>query len=103
MEELLVDYEDYLRQNKLELWTKDHPEAQEVRALTYRSDKSYKTYETYMAHQEKAANAIICLIHQANYLLDRQLQSLEKSFLTDGGYTENLFKKRLKHRSNKSD
>jgi len=48
---------------------------------------------------EKAANCLICLIHQANYLLDRQLQALEKAFITEGGFTENLFKSRLAQRN----
>ena len=51
-----------------------------------------------MGNVESAANCLICLIHQANYLLDRQIASLEQIFLKDGGYTENLFKRRLERR-----
>lgn len=98
LEELLVDYEDYLRQHNLKLWEKDSPEAQTIRALSYRSDRTYSTYKSYLTEPEKAANCLICLIHQANYLLDRQLQALEKAFVEDGGFTENLFKKRSAQR-----
>lgn len=44
------------------------------------------------------ANAIICLIHQANYLLDQQIAALEKSFIEDGGYSEQLAAARLRQR-----
>jgi len=98
LEELLADYEDFLRQRGLELWEKDHPKARKVRALAYKSDKSYTTYMSYLENPERAANCLICLIHQANFLLDRQLQALDKSFVEQGGYTENLFKRRLEAR-----
>lgn len=95
LEELLIDYEDFLRQRRLKLWDKDDPKAREIRTLT---DRTYSTYQTYLSDPEKAANTLICLIHQANYLLDRQLQALEKAFVEQGGYSENLFKKRLQSR-----
>lgn len=95
LEELLIDYEDYLRQHSLLLWNKDHPSAKQIRALAYKTDTTYQTYRSYLQSAEKAANCLICLIHQANYLLDHQLQALEKAFVEEGGYTENLFKRRL--------
>src|SRR3972149_2060194 len=63
LEELLVDYEDFLRQRRLELWGKDDPKARKVRALAYKSDRSYETYKTYLEQPEQAANCLICLIH----------------------------------------
>jgi len=96
LEELLLDYEDFLRQHSLPLWGKEHPKAQEVRALGYRSDRSYRTYKTYLENPESAANAALCLIHQANYLLDQQLRALEKKFLDEGGFTERLYNARKK-------
>ena len=66
--------------------------------LTDKTDKTYKTYKTYLRSAEEAANVAICLIHQANYLLDRQLESLKKAFIEKGGFTENLFKARLQRR-----
>lgn len=98
LEELLLDYEDYLRQNNLVLWTKDSGEASAVRGLAYKTDKSYKTYQPYLAKPDMAANTIICLIHQVNYLLDKQLDGLGQKFLKEGGFTENLFKKRDQER-----
>lgn len=47
------------------------------------------------SNPESAANCLICLIHQTNFLLDRQLESLDKEFIEKGGFTENLYKRRL--------
>jgi restriction system protein len=100
LEELLVDFHDFLRQRNLSLWGKDHPMAKEVRGLCYRDDRSYMTYKTYITQEipEIAANTMICIIHQTNYLLDRQLRALEKEFLEKGGFTERLYTERKKYR-----
>jgi restriction system protein len=91
--ELLEDFEDFLRFRKFELWGKDNPKAQAVRQLAYLSNKSYETYKTFIESDdpETAANALICLIHQVNFLLDRQLKSLESQFLNEGGITEKMY------------
>jgi four helix bundle suffix protein len=44
------------------------------------------------------ANIAICLIHQANYLLDQQLKGLEKAFIKDGGLRERMTRARLQSR-----
>jgi restriction system protein len=96
LEELLLDYEDFLRQRGHALWGKDHPTAQAVRRLAYEKDRTYLTYRSYIetASPEISANTVICLIHQTNYLLDQQLRQLEKAFLQEGGFTERLYKAR---------
>lgn len=94
LEELLQDYEDFLRQRGLKLWGKNDPQAKAIRLLSYRTNRSYVTYVTYISEPEEAANCGICLIHQANYLLDQQLKSLESKFLTEGGFTEALYRAR---------
>ena len=100
LEELLLDYEDFLRQRDLQLWGKDHPTAQIVRRLAYEKNRSYMTYRTYVEEEpaEIAANVVICLIHQTNYLLDQQLRQLEKAFVHEGGFTERLYRTRSKIR-----
>lgn len=113
LEELLLDYEDYLRHRHLPQWAPDSPEASTVRTvparirqdgtdLTNRSDQErYALYSCWLDHTDAAvrANAIICLIHQANYLLDHQIAALEQAFIKDGGYSEQLATERLKQRS----
>ena len=103
LEELLLDYEDFLRQRGLALWGKDHPTAQVVRRLAYKKDRTYLTYRPYVeqAPPEIAANTIICLIHQTNYLLDQQQRQLERAFLDEGGFTERLYKARTAARQKK--
>mgnify|MGYP001580858308 CR=1 FL=1 len=96
LEELLLDYEDFLRQKGLVMWGKDDPRVAEMRRLAYMSDRSSTTYATYMSSPESAANMMICLIHQTNYLLDQQLRALEKQFLEEGGFTERLYRERKK-------
>ena len=100
LEELLLDFQDFLRQHALLLWSKDHAKAKEVRALAYKSNRSYSTYKTYIeaSPPEIAANAAICLIHQTNFLLDQQLRTLEKEFLNEGGFTEKLYRARSQRR-----
>ena len=100
LEELLLDYQDFLRQRNLLLWGKEHPEAQKIRKPAYASNRSYRTYKTYIESSaaEVAANALICLIHQSNYLLNRQLRQLEKQFIDQGGFTEKLYKARQRAR-----
>ena len=101
LEELLLDYEDFLRQRNLRLWDKSQPEAQTIRKLAYVKDRSYATYRTYVegSPAETAANAVVCLIHQTNYLLDQQLRQLEKKFLAEGGFTERLYRERARVRN----
>ena len=92
----MLDFQDYLRQQGLALWGKDHPRAKEIRKLCYAQNRSYMTYKTYIeaSPPEPACNAMICLIHQANYLLDQQLRVLEKEFVEEGGFTERLYRAR---------
>lgn len=111
LDELLLDYEDFLRQRRLRQWEKGDPEAQTVRDVgrrmtdltdrTDRSDRSdHAAYAAWLENQDPAvvANALICLIHQANYLLDQQIAALERRFVVGGGYTEQLAAARIAER-----
>jgi len=98
LEELLLDYEDFLRQHNLKMWTKNSEEAKIVRGLAYSQDKSHSSYPSYLKTGETAANMMICLIHQTNYLLDRQIKTLSDEFLKYGGFTERLYWKRKEYR-----
>lgn len=102
LEELLLDYEDFLRQKKLPLWGKDHERAKRIRKLAYASNKSYETYRPYVesADPEVSANSILCLIHQTCYLLNQLIQQLETAFLKEGGLRERMFKARQEAREN---
>jgi four helix bundle suffix protein len=101
LEELLNDYLDFLRQKKLPLWPKDSDKAQAVRRLVYNRYNSYNNYKSYILSPESAANAMVCLINQTNQLLDQKLRWLEEKFVREGGFRENLFKKRIEYRKRK--
>ena len=112
LEELLLDYEDYLRHRRLPMWSPNGTEASAVRevAARGRSDRSDLTdlsdqerwalYAPWLENADPAvrANAAICLIHQANFLLDRQIAALEEAFIEGGGYSEQLATERLRAR-----
>jgi len=99
LDELLLDYEDYLRQHQKVQWEKDCPEASAVRSAGKASNR-IEAYAGWLSHSDSGvvANAIICLIHQANYLLDRQIAGLERQFIEEGGYSERLGAARIEHR-----
>jgi four helix bundle suffix protein len=107
LDELLLDYEDFLRQRGKRLWAKDDPEAKAVRHVGWQSNPTDQSgpsdagaYSTWLNHAdpEVVVNAIICLIHQANYLLDQQIGALERGFVQEGGYSEQLAAARIAHR-----
>lgn len=116
LEELLLDFEDFLRQRRLPQWAPDSPEAKAVRQVAFRRNRSDRTdqsdltdlsdqerwalYERWLESPDAAvrANAVICLIHQANFLLDQQIEALERDFVTGGGYSEQLAAARLAER-----
>ena len=103
LEELLLDYEDYLRQNKLTVWDKNSLASRTVRdkCLLTLSDMNSWSDKTNIeiTTPEIAANILICLINQASYLLGKQIKTLESSFLTEGGFTEKLYRERQNYRN----
>jgi restriction system protein len=93
--ELLLDYEDYLRQRSMEQWTKEHPKARKVRAARPET-VNWKLFED--RSDAELANILICLINQASYLLWKQMQRLEQDFLNEGGFTERMYHARKQAR-----
>jgi len=102
LEELLADYLDFLRTRNLSIWAKDCREALFVRRLGRRPAESFETYRKYAETRspEVVANIALCLLHQANYLLDRHLRALEQSFVKEGGLRERMTRARLVQRTN---
>ncbi len=118
LDELLLDYEDYLRQRGHRQWRKDDQEALKVREVGRerskdRSDQPDPTdpthrfvpYTSWIMSNDPAvvANTILCLIHQANYLLDKQITGLERQFIQEGGYSEQLAAARIAERQKQKD
>jgi four helix bundle suffix protein len=125
LEELRLDYEDFLRQRGLPIWDRDDPRRQELidrRCATAeevaawvkeqhdrgRSGQSgphgqkpstSSTKSTQSTYPELAANAALVLLAVSCSLLDRQLASQATAFETEGGFTERLYRVRSQKRS----
>ncbi len=104
LEELLEDYRDHLRVHGQPLWAKDSKEALFVRKLGAKKDRSYETYRAFFESRTSpvVANIMVCLVHQTNYLLDRQIRQLEKAFVQEGGLRERMTRARLTERARKN-
>jgi len=96
LEELLVDYQDFLRQRNLPLWDKDNPKAKEVRNLVYKINpkdngynnyNAYNLYKVYLGKPEDAANAMICLINQTNMMMNRKIQWIEQGMKKEDAFS----------------
>lgn len=103
LEELLIDYEDYLRQHNLKIWDKNHPRLNGLRM--------YLRSETFMSsplacskrlNTEEYCNLCITLINQATYMLNRLLDRQQEQFLKEGGIKEQMYKARIDYRNNNS-
>ncbi len=113
-DELLADYQCFLQQRGLPVWPKDSRKAIAMRerlrhdqlanlppaargsvrltGLTGLADFAAQ------ADLEVVANAMICAIHQAVFLLKRQIESQGRRFLEEGGFTENMYRQRRRAR-----
>jgi len=101
LEELLLDYQDFLRVRDLRLWDKTSREARFVRKLGGQPHVTYEAYREFCETRpaEVVANIALCLIHQANYLLDKQVRRMEKDFVREGGIRERMTRARLQQRN----
>ena len=104
LEELLADYRDFLRLRGFTEWEKSHPYARRLAELVRTPGASYETFRKAVEHPDPAisANAIVGLIKVTNYLLDRQLHTLELAFVKEGGLRERMTRARLNERDRQS-
>jgi four helix bundle suffix protein len=100
LEELLDDYQDFLRSREYRLWDKDSRESLFVRRLATKPDPNYRDFREFCDTRpaEVVANIAICLIHQTNYLLDQQIRRLERDFINEGGFRERMIRVRRQQR-----
>ncbi len=102
LEELQLDYEDFLRVRKLPLWPKDHRLVARLRELnTSCPNPTYETFKKAIEHDdpEICANTMITLIKICTYLLKRQIQTLETAFINEGGMRERMTRARINKRN----
>lgn len=98
-EELAKDYEDFLRQRGLAIWDKNHPKTREFRGfrVVWTSQKSLNI-PNLPKDPTEAGNMLLTLCQMEGYLLKRHVESLKEKHQTEGGFRENLLKRRLEYR-----
>lgn len=101
LEELKIDYQDFLRTQKLPIWDKDHRLTARFREINRTPNATYETYIKAIEHEqpEICANSLICLINIVSYLLAQQIKSLEIDFVNEGGLKERMTKARIDYRN----
>src|SRR3989344_3556322 len=93
--ELAADFEDFLRQHKLSIWEKN-----DARVSVFRAFRAIwvipniPNTPNLPKYPEEAANMLLTFCQMETFLLKRQIDALEKKFINQGGFRENLFKKR---------
>ena len=101
LEELMIDYKDFLRTNKLKQWEKEDKLTVRFRELNRIPNATYETFRKAIENEtpEICANAMIGLIMVTNYLLNQQIKALEKAFINEGGLRERMTKARINQRN----
>lgn len=103
LEELLLDYKDFTRLRNIPVWDKVDPRLKELREKVKKGKKEtgrcfLPLIPSQPSDPSYPVNYLIDLVTRTNYLLDKQKKSLEEKFIQEGGYSENLFKKRLNNK-----
>ena len=97
--ELLEDYTDYLRTRGHRQWEEGSAEWNAMRELGKKhNDAAFFMQLCETRPPETIANMAIILINQADYLLFKQLERLEKDFVTQGGFSERMMRVRKQQR-----
>ena len=100
LQELLEDYEDYLRVRDLSIWDKNSAKALQTREFcATHLDDAYYRQAVKVRSDETVANIAIILIHQADVLLQGLLDRQQSVFLTEGGIREQMSQARRQWRS----
>lgn len=103
LEELLLDYEDYLRHNNLIQWDKNHPRTVRLRKYLQSSGFSANPMQyVYQMDAEEYCNLCITLINQTTYMLRRLLEHQQQQFLQHGGIREQMYNARLNYRKSQT-
>jgi four helix bundle suffix protein len=99
LHEVLVDYEDYLRTRVHRQWENGSIELEKMRELGRKHNNTAFYMQLVKTRPpETIANMAICLIKQTDYMLFKQLQSLEEDFLKNGGMRERMTRMRNERR-----
>ena len=99
LEELLNDYEDYLRTNNLPIWNSEHPRYDRMKKFCAKNnDTSIYTPLYRKLNDEEFCNMMLTLIHQNISMLKKLFELVKQDFLNLGGIKEQMFKSRVEYR-----
>lgn len=100
LQELLIDYEDYLRTRGLQKWDACHPRLGALRhtCRTHNDTVYYCSIEP-KCNAEELCNLAITLIWQTDAMLNKLIEYAKADFLRDGGVREQMTRARIRYRS----
>ena len=100
LQELLIDYEDYLRVRGLEQWQSTDSRYIRTRMVAAKhNDSAYYREAVAVRSEETVANIAITLIHQADAMLLKLIEVLKRQFVQQGGIREEMTRARLSYRN----
>ena len=100
LQELLIDYEDYLRVRGLAKWNVNDKNAIIARRVCSKhNDSSFYRNAIQVRTDETIANIAITLIHQEDVILRRYLDYIKEDFLKHGGIREQMTRARIEYRN----
>lgn len=103
LQELLLDYEDYLRINNLSQWDAANPRLEKLRTIcTTNNDSAYYRNIFEKCNDEMVCNLAITLIHQTDVFLRKLIERAKTDFLQTGGIREQMTRGRLDYRNNRN-
>ncbi len=98
--ELIEDFLDFLRRRNLSVWDKNDPRVLKIRSFreSVKNSTNLSNLSNWsnlnLENSQHLANLMLCLLYKETFLLDQLLKAQEKMFVEQGGFRENLFRKR---------
>ncbi len=98
--ELLIDYQDYARVNKIEIWGFDHKLRLRLKEINSDEEADYESFRKAIESEkvEHTVNTMLFLVDKAMFLLTRHIEWLERDFILNGGIRERMTAERKKYR-----
>lgn len=99
LQELRLDYQDYLNTHHLPMWPADSERQQRLREFCH-SHNDYSDYAPFVVKMsdEEMANLLLTLCHQTDKMMCSYIEKLEHRFVTEGGIKERMYAARTGYR-----
>ena len=102
--ELRQDFEDYLKSRNLHIWTREDARFQPMQDFT-KTHNSLADYEPYFQKwtAEEMANVGLTLCYQVDAMMNKYMEGLERTFVTEGGIKERMHQARTGYRQQQDE